>query len=217
MNQRIVEPTKFDSFGNVGCDDAMARLDNFAAKLEAEPGTAGYLIVYPQRNGLLGRYQRFFDSMKDHLVMTRGIQPERLIVLGGDYRDQLTIEFWLVPKGATLQIPAADLNYQGALKFDEGFADYSGRGAPSLWTYDMCEVEGVYFAAFAEQLRVKPNTKGHIIVHLERGKPISRYRTMARLLRNEMVKEQPVDNRSLVIRSGKPRRGPSVELWIVPI
>lgn len=212
-------PQKIDAYGAIACDDFMARLDYFASKLQDEPGALGYIVVYPERNGLAGRYRSYFDLAKDYLVMTRGISPERLTTLSGEFRDRLTTELWLAPKGVTLPAATAPIKTKNhrAWKFDEGFADYSiYEGKPQLWTYDLCGLGAIYFRAFGEQLRAEPHSRGHLIIHIEYGKRSSRARTMAKLLRNEMVKENKVQSHRILIRYGGRRRIPSVELWVVP-
>jgi hypothetical protein len=66
----------------------------------------------------------------------------------------------------------------------------------------------VYFKAFADELRSEPEARGQIIIHPEFGKSFGRSRVMARLLRNEMVKEHGIDTRRIVIRAGGPRKIP---------
>jgi len=212
-------PRKIDSYGATACDDAMARLDYFAGQLQNEPDSFGYIVVYPERTGLAGRYRSYVDFAKEYLHLTRGVASERLTTLRGEYRDTLTTELWIASKNASLPLarPAPEANNDHARKFDEGFADYSAHeGRRELWTYDLCGLGAVYFRAFADQLRAEPNSRGLIIIHLEYNKPAGRARTMARLLRDQMVKENGVETGRLVIRPGRRRRVPGVELWIVP-
>ena len=42
-------PRKFDEFGDINCEDEMARLDNFAIQLQNEPCTKGVIIFYGGR------------------------------------------------------------------------------------------------------------------------------------------------------------------------
>lgn len=209
---------KIDSYGAIACDDAMARLDFFAAKLRDSTGATGYVVVYPEKNGLAGRYHSYVDFTKSYLTKTSGIASDRLTVVRGEDRKALTTELWLVPKDAPppVESVAADVQPRGTRKFDEGFADYmTANGKQELWTYDLCPLGAVYIEAFAGQLRREPEARGQIIVHAEQGKSAVKPRVMAKLLRIEMVKNQGIDNRRIIIRTGRPLKVPSVELWII--
>ena len=207
---------KIDSFGAIACDDAMARLDLFALELQKDPEAFGYIVVYPERGGLPGTYESYIDFSREHLKMVRGISTDRLVTVRGDYRTELTTELWVVPPGSTLPVTPSPARKDSRFgKFDEGFADYStSEGKQQLWTYDLCPLKAVYFGAFARQLRSEPKSIGRLIIHLERGKRVNRARVMAHLLRREMVTEQGVSSDRILIVYGKPRKIPTVELWI---
>jgi len=40
---------QFDEFGDINCEDEMARLDNFAIQLQNEPAAKGVMIFYGGR------------------------------------------------------------------------------------------------------------------------------------------------------------------------
>ena len=206
---------KIASFGAVECDDAMARLDAVAQQLQSEPEAFAYIVVYPQRNGLPGKYESYVEFTREHLKMVRGIPADHLITIRGEYRSDLTTEFWMGPRNAPPPVTTSAAGESTFGKFDEGFADYgTWEGKPALWTYDLCPLRAVYFGAFARQLRSQPGSIGRLIVHLEHGKRSSRASIMAQLLRTEMVKAQGIDSNRIVVVYGARRRIPAVELWI---
>ena len=209
---------KIDSFGAIACDDAMARLDLFAQELQKDPEAVGYIVVYPERGGLPGTFQSYIDFSRDYLQMTRGISWNRIVTVRGEYRADLTTELWLVPPGSTLPVTTSPAQKESPFgKFDEGFADYTTSGNKQLlWTYDLCPLRAVYFGAFARQLRSEPKSIGRLIIHLEYGKRPNRARVMAHLLRREMVTDQAISPDRIRIVHGKPRKIPTVELWIQP-
>jgi len=92
---------KFDEYGNIAFNDEKARLDNFAIQLQNEPGAQGYIIAYGGRRGRTGEAQARADRAKDYLVNTRGLDPGRVVTVDGGYREDLTVELWIVPTGAT--------------------------------------------------------------------------------------------------------------------
>jgi hypothetical protein len=97
---RIATARKIDEYGNIRFNDEKARLDNFAIELQNDPTSQGYLICYGGRRGKAGEAQRRCDRAKDYLTSTRGIDASRIVTVDGGYREDLTVELWLVPSGA---------------------------------------------------------------------------------------------------------------------
>jgi hypothetical protein len=91
---------KFDEYGNIRFNDEKARLDNFAIALQNEPGAQGHIIAYGGRRGRAGEAQARADRARDYLVNTRGIDPGRIVTVDGGFRENLTVELWIVPTGA---------------------------------------------------------------------------------------------------------------------
>ena len=102
---RVETARKLDEYGNVRFNDEKARLDNFAIALQNEPNAQGHIIAYGGRRGRAGEAQARADRAKDYLVNQRGIAADRIVTLDGGYREDLTVELWIVPQGATA--PAA--------------------------------------------------------------------------------------------------------------
>jgi hypothetical protein len=212
-------PRRIDSYGAIACDDAMSRLDFFAIQLQNESHSQGYIVVYPEKNGLPGKYLSYMNFAKEYLEATRGITPSRLTTFSGGLRDNLTTELWIAPANAPPSVTAVTIEPESspvARKFDEGFADYSTyRGKRYLWTYDLCGLGAIYLKAYAEHLRSGPDAKGYIIIYTERGKR-ARARTVARLFRDELVKGHKIAADRVVTVYGGRREMPEAELWIVP-
>jgi hypothetical protein len=121
---------EFDKFGSICCEDEMARLDNFAVHLQNEPEAKGYIIFYegrryascnnrrplmPRRGEAAARAAR----MKPYLTDARGLDPQRVIIINGGYREEWTAELWLVPKGAEPPKPTPTLRAKD-IKFRKG-------------------------------------------------------------------------------------------------
>jgi hypothetical protein len=92
---------KVDEYGNIRFNDEKARLDNFAIELQNDPTSQGYLICYGGRRGRAGEAQARCDRAKNYLTTTRGIDASRIVTVDGGYRENLTVELWVVPSGAT--------------------------------------------------------------------------------------------------------------------
>ena len=102
---------QIDKFGNICCEDELARLDNFAVQLQSETDAQGYIIFYEgRRYGYCNKYrpriprrgeaQARVERIKPYLVETRGFNAHRIVVVNGGYREEWMAELWIVPKGA---------------------------------------------------------------------------------------------------------------------
>jgi K319-like protein len=97
----VKKARKVDEYGNIRFNDEKARLDNYAIELQNDPTAQGYLICYGGRKGRTGEAQRRCDRAKDYLVTTRGIDASRIVTVDGGYKEELWVELWVVPAGAT--------------------------------------------------------------------------------------------------------------------
>jgi len=126
------EARKLDEFGDVCCEDEKARLDNFANELQNNPDVQGYIVFYggkryhfptchnsrlllPRRGEAEARVARLKPYMHD----TQGIDPNRIVVVYGGYRDQWAAELWIVPKGAKLPVSTPTVKTQ-EIRFRRG-------------------------------------------------------------------------------------------------
>ncbi|HEX8143854.1 MAG TPA: hypothetical protein VF553_14745 [Pyrinomonadaceae bacterium] len=96
----VNRPRKFDEFPNLAFDDQKARLDNLAIQLANEPGSTGYIIIYAGRTSRAGQAQRLGERARDYMVRTRGVDPSRITVVDGGYREADEFEIWIIPQGA---------------------------------------------------------------------------------------------------------------------
>jgi hypothetical protein len=92
---------KFDEFPDITRNDEKARLDNFGIELQNDPTATAYVVVYPGRTSKRGEVQHHASRVVDYLVNSRGLDQRRIVTLVGPARDQLYVELWLTPQGAT--------------------------------------------------------------------------------------------------------------------
>jgi len=92
---------KFDEFPDISRNDEKARLDNFGIELQNDPKATGYVIVYPGRASKRSEVQDHFGRVVDYLVHSRQLDKSRIVTLEGPKRDQLFVELWVTPQGAT--------------------------------------------------------------------------------------------------------------------
>jgi len=92
---------KFDEFPDISRNDEKARLDNFAIELQNDLTSTAYVIVYPGRSGKRGEVQYHANRIVDYLVNSRNLDKGRIVTLVGPARDQVFVELWITPQGAT--------------------------------------------------------------------------------------------------------------------
>jgi hypothetical protein len=96
---------KFDEFPDISRNDEKARLDNFGIELQNDPTATAYVIVYPGRKSKRGDVQYHTTRIIDYLVNSRGLDQRRIVTLVGPVRDELYVELWITPQGATPPTP----------------------------------------------------------------------------------------------------------------
>jgi hypothetical protein len=99
------KPHKFDEYYDIARNDEKARLDNYAIELQQQPGSQGYVIVYPSRKGGASAAQARAQLIVDYLVNTRGLDAHRVVTIMGPTREDWLFELWVVPEGAPPPIP----------------------------------------------------------------------------------------------------------------
>jgi len=99
------KPRKFDEYYDIARNDEKARLDNYVIQLQSEPGSQGYIIVYPSRRARPSEAQARATRISDYLVNSRGIDANRFTITMGAAREDWLFELWIVPAGATPPAP----------------------------------------------------------------------------------------------------------------
>jgi hypothetical protein len=97
----------FDEFGDIKCEDEMARLDNFALQLQNEPTSKALIVVYGGRR-FRGRLPKQDETdaraarLKTYLVERRGISKDRIMVVNWGYLEDFVVQLWNIPYGSTI-------------------------------------------------------------------------------------------------------------------
>jgi PEGA domain-containing protein len=97
---------EFDVCCSCSYDDQKARLDNLAVELQNDPSTTTYIIAYGGRTSRIGLADRLLTRAREYLVTKRGIDPSRIVVLNGGFKEEDCVELWVVPSGATPPQPS---------------------------------------------------------------------------------------------------------------
>jgi hypothetical protein len=96
----VPSPTrKLDEYGNISWEDERARLDNFTIELMNNPNARGYMTCYGGRVGRVGEARRRCERAKNYVSGYRGVEASRVVTVDGGYKEDLTVELWVVPQG----------------------------------------------------------------------------------------------------------------------
>jgi hypothetical protein len=98
--KRVIVAQEFDECNSCSYDDQKARLDNLAVELQNDPSTRAYLFAYGGRMSPLGQVEKLMSRARDYLITQRGIDASRLTVVNGGFREEDSVELWIVPSGA---------------------------------------------------------------------------------------------------------------------
>ena len=105
LEKKVIVAQEFDECNGCSLNDQKARLDNLAVELQNEPSARAYIIAYGGRMSPLGQSQKLSSRARDYLVSHRGIDASRLTVVNGGFREEDSVELWLVPSGAAAPQP----------------------------------------------------------------------------------------------------------------
>ncbi|MDQ3820526.1 MAG: hypothetical protein M3362_22980, partial [Acidobacteriota bacterium] len=213
LQEKVVDlsPRKVDDFEYLDTDSEGARLDAFAIELGKEPQSRGYIISYNQRDIPPGRFLRRIYGDKHYLVNYRGIEPNRLVVVNGGYREKFRTELWLVPNGASPPKPTPtifDVPDKIPLKFDGDCL----LCAPAVDIDVGIFSEGLEY--YGEALQAKPSSRARIIIFANRRREGTKLLALAR---NTLIRKFQVEpSRITIVRSRRFDPDGIVEFWIVP-
>ena len=98
--RKVIVAREFDECDNCTFDDQKARLDNLAVELQNDPSTHAYVIAYGGRNSPLAQVEMLMKRARDYMVDKRNIDASRLVIVNGGFREQDSVELWVVPAGA---------------------------------------------------------------------------------------------------------------------
>ena len=102
---------KVDEFGNVNCEDELARLDMFFVTLQANQSAQGYIIVYGGSLSKRNQAKASLNRMRVYIVSERKLPASRLVFIDGGFRREgLSTELWTTEKGQAAPPPTPTMN-----------------------------------------------------------------------------------------------------------
>ncbi len=109
QEKKVLVGREFDECDNCSFDDQKARLDNLAVELQNDPTTSAHILAYGGRNSPIGQADRLMTRARDYLIQQRGIDASRIVIVNGGFRENDSVELWIVPSGAAAPRPTPTL------------------------------------------------------------------------------------------------------------
>jgi hypothetical protein len=94
-----------DTYHDVPFEVEKSALDNFAVSLLEDPENQGYIVAYAGRRGRGAEARERAARAKNYLINEHGLKAERIAAIDGGYREEFTVELYLVPRGAPAPTP----------------------------------------------------------------------------------------------------------------
>jgi hypothetical protein len=95
----------FDEYSNISPADEYARLDNFSILLHDQPEMKGYILVYASKDLPANKARMRARNAKNYLVERRNLEPKRIDVIEGGYREQFDVELYILPSNGNRPTP----------------------------------------------------------------------------------------------------------------
>ncbi|HEV8160027.1 MAG TPA: hypothetical protein VGP58_13410 [Pyrinomonadaceae bacterium] len=206
--QENPQAIKVDEFGKANCEDFWARFDNFFNDLQNDPTSMGYIIIYGEKNSL--RANLGYEKLTNGIVRFRNLDSSRLVIIRGEEKDAIHIEFWRVPAGA--ETPA----------FVQGNWDLTVKQNKPFILGGYSEGDGICptntsVKLFADYLTANPNMRAHIVIT---DKPTENFANAEKDLLNQLVNEYRISPNRLKFFYVKDKKSPyefaDVEFWLIP-
>ena len=131
------ESEQLDAFGEINCEETLARSDNLLNELNNNPTAIAYIVFYE------GKHAQYFYNKKTkkpdsklvnprrgearnkaqaiilYLTKWRELPKEKLVLINGGYRESYGVEFWIARKGVGQPKPTPTLE-EKSIKFRKG-------------------------------------------------------------------------------------------------
>ena len=209
---------KFDQFGNVKTEDAMARLDAFAVHLNSYPNSQGLIIGHNRRDLGSGWLLREGHGYLDYLVNKRGIDPSRIKFVEGEPDREIAFELWSLPIDTLSPRIARVMEPEPASPqhFDTISLGDEGKCVGELYLELYTLADGLRF--FGEALRQQSRAKAWIVIHPRSGESLAKTNRTIKESEDLLTRNYGVGSERVRTAIGTRRSSvcTDVNLWIAP-
>lgn len=123
---QLEEPRKVDEFESIQCEDLRTRLDSFLVEIQNNPQSKGFVIVYEGKYSSYIYNRSGISKRKYHLptfgeanyrtqvflkhFQFRQFQSDKYLFIDGGFRENHSVELWIVPDTAKPPKPTPTLS-----------------------------------------------------------------------------------------------------------
>lgn len=105
----IIAPDKYDEWGDIPFDDEKMHLDKIATQAKEWSLSIVYVVIHAGRTACVGEAKARGARAKEYLL-NRGISTERIVPVDAGWRNDLTVEVWILPPELKRSNVASDLD-----------------------------------------------------------------------------------------------------------
>ena len=87
-----------ETYGDITFADEKSLLDNLAIELQSNATVNAYILLYAVRHSRVEDARAKGVGAKEYLMTKRGIEPGRIVIVDGGYREESLTEFYVLPK-----------------------------------------------------------------------------------------------------------------------
>jgi hypothetical protein len=154
--QETGKATLVDEFGNLSCEDVIARQDYLFAEIQKTADSVGYAIIFADEENR--KRARGMESVFQGQTEFRRFDDARFKVIRAAAEQGLRVQLWVIPRGASVpEFQPTDWDFEidptrkpfkiNASEYDEG----------------PCPI-GSQFKRFSDYLGANPKARGHIVI-----------------------------------------------------
>jgi hypothetical protein len=195
----------FDSFGELGCDDLLGRIDNFFYAIQNNPGATGYAVIQgkPDKTEFFRHEWWIYNN-----VESRGFDDSRLVIVRAEgASEEIFTEFWVVPPGAE---KPSYVEIKPDFTISENEKPYVFN---STNDEDGPCPDGLQLKLYSNYLTANPAFRGHVVIFTKSQAEFQKEKSdIAAKLANK-YKVSPNQLRFFFVRKTDYSY---VELWLVP-
>ena len=215
------ELCEFYDFGERDMDEK-AQLDAFAAELQNDPNKSGLIIVYNKKLGKKNKTRIPASAIKDYLTNRRGINPQRIVVTEGGYRDYRYLKMWFV----SCSKKRDEKPNEKKIIVDDAMSSF--QRCPC--GYDACKVATCYYneepvipynspKAILDQLAIEllsdPTKSGYIIVYAGKRSKDTEAKVIALRSKAYLINVRNIPPNRIEAIDGGYREKASFDVWLV--
>jgi hypothetical protein len=107
-----------------------ARIDYLLIHLQNNPDSKAAVVFYCGKECYYGEFEAHIRGIKIMKLDVRKFDSSRFVFIYGGYRNESSVEIWVVPTGAGLPLPKSDIKFEDV--------KFKGKFKYKMIAYDCC-------------------------------------------------------------------------------